>query len=205
MIPPNESTRLTDYKPVQIAADMAMEMRERRVKPDLTAQVFVQRDKDFPDAEVVELTGAEVSLILPCHVVLPVFNAQVKDLGRFCDIEIAALDHLDRLRHFLVTSRQNLVRVSSSGDSAVMPLRLVEKEWNMLQFDMRDVMKAAFGTEFVAVVNLAFHSSIRVGRCWFSDRPYPDNALPLFLRTLKIDPFNRSAQQIEEDSGVFRG
>jgi hypothetical protein len=69
----------------------------------------------------------------------------------------------------------------------------------MLQIDLQKVMSAAFGTQFVACVNLAFHASMRLARCWFADEFYGDIHLPKFLRTLKnVSPYGAAAASSQQ-------
>ena len=136
-------------------------------------------------AEVFEMLthGPRVSLVIPCQTPLPYLLMHVKDLGRFCSLEVVVVDSGGGVRRVTASNRQASVRISEEGKALSMPLAMVPG-WNHISLDLVDLCARAFGVEYKGTVEVSVMASCRVARIWFASRLLDDSELPPWLKTL---------------------
>ncbi|XP_058832058.1 cilia- and flagella-associated protein 20-like [Topomyia yanbarensis] len=135
-----------------------------------------------------ELMGSNVATTYmvapkcPCPslgIKLPFLVLLVKNLKKFFSFEIQILDDRKLLRRFRASNYQSATRVDNF--CTVMPLALTPG-WNQIQFNLADFTRRAYGTNYIETVRIQIHANVRVKRVYFSDKLYPDDALPPQLR-----------------------
>lgn len=134
--------------------------------------------------EVLELMGRDgkVRVQFNCECRLPFLVFQIKDVGRFCAVEVVA-EGKDGTEYTLeLSSRATVARVGRQ--KAALPLML-GKGWNYCCLDVEDILHTAFGAKLAFTTRVAVKSSCRISKVFFQDKRYEDRELPDFLRVIK--------------------
>lgn len=191
LLPPHADMELNRYTPVARAVEEARYYRENaRRGAEVLAEVRVCDDPDLtPDQEVIELIGSGVgvnlSISMPCRVPADIgryCTLHMKDIGRFCGIELTVEDGTGATKHLLISNKQARIRIKTNSCS--MPL-VLSRGWNIVVLDLADIVKRAFGTHYMMCTFVAVHASVRIARCYFSSARFEDAELPSFLRTIR--------------------
>lgn len=182
LLPPGPDTSMADFRPVAAAMEAARYVRESAA-PERMCEVVVTADDELAGRETLELLGdaAGSTVEMPCNVALPLFTMHVKDVGRFCGVELVVEDDAGAPRHVLISNRHAAVRVGPK--TATLPL-VMAQGWNKVTVDLVDVCARAFGCGYAATRNVVLHPSCRVSACFFQARPFEDAELPAWLKTL---------------------
>lgn len=93
--------------------------------------------------------------------------------------EVQILDDQNLLRRFIVSNYQSCTRITTFFTT--MPLAL-SPGWNKIQFNLADITRRAYGTNFVEVVRFQIHANVRLRRVYFCDRLYSEEELPVEFR-----------------------
>ena len=190
ILPPGPSGSLHDYAPCARAVEEAVYHRENadKSRQECLTDAVVLMDGEVNvrgGAEVFEMltNGPRVSLVIPCQTPLPYLLMHVKDLGRFCSLEVVVVDSGGGVRRVTASNRQASVRISEEGKALSMPLAMVPG-WNHIKLDLVDLCARAFGVEYKGCVEVSVMASCRVARIWFASRQLDDTELPPWLKTL---------------------
>ncbi len=190
LLPPGPDVSLYDFAPVARAGEEAAYHRDEAAAAGARgsivlseAAVVFDADAAAGGAETVELlsSGPRVALAIPCAAALPLLALHVKDVGRFCAVEVEALDAAGGALRLTLSNRATTVRVL--GAAATLPLELVPG-WNMVRVDLADAVRRVWGRDFAEATCVTVTASCRVARVYFEARPLADAELPPFLRTL---------------------
>jgi hypothetical protein len=190
LLPPGPGESLYDFAPVARAGEEAAFFREEgailRGGQVTLSEAVVLIDADAADGgfEVVELlsSGPRVAVSIPCAAPLPILCAHIKDVARFCALEVDVLDaDTNTPLHLVITNRVTAVRVKDN--LAILPLSIFPG-WNIIKIDLVDVVRRCFGRNYAMTVNVTITASCRIARIYFEARPLADADLPTFLRTL---------------------
>lgn len=157
---------------------------ESKVK---NGHIKVVTDDDI-DSRVLEIIGVNVAttyITTPTKpkeslaIKLPFMILIVKNMRSFFSFEVQILDDNNLLRRFVVSNYQSCTRVSTF--CTAMPLAL-SPGWNKIQFNLADITRRAYGTNFVELVRFQIHANIRLRRIYFCDCLYPEDQLPAEFR-----------------------
>ena len=188
LLPEGPGASLHDFAPAARAADEAAFRREHAPpgRPVTLAEAVVVDDADTTNVgggEVLELlsSGPRVALSIPCRAALPLLVVHLKDLGRFCAVEVDVVDAAGRPLRVAASNRHTAVRASATD--ATLPLTLAPG-WNFVRLDLADICARAFGATFGSATCVTVTATCRVARIYFEARPIADAELPPFLRTL---------------------
>ncbi len=188
LLPEGPASSLHDFPPVARAVDEAAFRREHAppARPVTLAEAVVVDDAETTNVgggEVLELlsSGPRVALAIPCRAALPLLVLQLKDLGRFCALEVDVVDAAGRALRVAASNRTAAVRASAS--EVTMPLALAPG-WNFVRLDLADICQRAFGAAYGSATCVTVTATCRVARIYFEARPLADAELPPFLRTL---------------------
>lgn len=187
LLPPDAEASLVEYKPVARAQEEARFYREAArhaltaaAAADALCDVAAVRDDDL-QCEVLELQGARVRLELPCRVRVPGLVVQLKDLGHFLSFEVHARDAAGAALTMTVSNKCTAIRLL--GTTCTLPLE-TGPGWNLLRLDLPDLVRRAFGREFLYCTGVVLLATMRVARVYFESQPIEDVDLPPFLRTI---------------------
>lgn len=181
VLPPDGDTPLEAVDAVLTAAAAAREVRERRAKPDPTAEVVIADDADLHEP-VLELSGRDTLLPLSVSTSLPWLVVHVKDTGRYFSIEVAVLDVEGKLLQLALANHGSTIR--AGADTATLPCHTT-KGWNRLALHLPTLVRAAFGREYQACSGVTIASGCRLARLFFQASDYADCELPRWLRVMK--------------------
>jgi len=190
LFPPGPQQSLYDYAPCARAAEEAAFRRESAggARAQLMADAVILPDEEcgLRSVEVLELmsNGPRVALAIPCHSELPFLVLHVRDVGRFCSMELELEDGEGRLRRVHAGNRQASVRLSGDNEALSMPLELVPG-WNHVRLDLASLMAVGFGAKYACTRSVTVVASCRVARIWLESRPLEDRELPAWLGTLQ--------------------
>ena len=189
LLPPGPTQSLYDYAPGARAADEATFRRDSSStgRHELLADAVVVTDGEagLRPMEVFELmsSGPRVSLVIPCRSSLPYLVLHLKDVGRFCGVELEVEDSCGVIRKITTGNKQASVRVSDENKLLSMPLELVPG-WNHVRLNLADICRRGFGVEHARTWEVTVTASCRVARIYFESRPFDDKELPQWLKTL---------------------
>ncbi len=135
-------------------------------------------------AEALELMGRDgkVRLGFKCECSLPFLVLQLKDIGRFCAVELTVESRAGAEYTIELSSRASVARIGR--EKASLPL-MIRPGWNYCCVDVEDVVHMAFGAHLAFTTGVTVKSSCRVARIFFQDKRYEDRELPAFLRVVK--------------------
>jgi hypothetical protein len=184
LLPASAETRASDQRPVARAIEEARFYSEESGSGGEPREASVFVDKEV-GVEVVELVGKDVRLSFGCRCSLPFLVAHVRDIGRWCAVEVEVVDESRRVRTIVATNRASVARISA--DRAVLPLLLLPRRWNRICLDLEDICAKAFGQKYTWTRHVRVDASLRVARIYFADAHYEDRALPPFLRVVPPD------------------
>ncbi|CAO3649076.1 unnamed protein product [Cunninghamella blakesleeana] len=118
---------------------------------------------------------------------LPYLVFVVKNLDRYVSFEIQVIDDKKQIRRFRTSNYQLATRVKPK--ITTMPLRL-EPGWNQMTFDLADLVKRAYATNYVETARVTVHANCRLRRIYFTDRLCSEDELPAeFKLFLPVSPF----------------
>lgn len=106
---------------------------------------------------------------------LPFLVLLVKNLKKYFTFEVQILDDSNVLRRFRLSNFQSKTKVSNF--CAQMPL-VLSPGWNVVQFNLADFTRRAYGTNYIETVRVQIHANVRVRRIYFADRLYEENEKP---------------------------
>ncbi|CAO3649072.1 unnamed protein product [Cunninghamella blakesleeana] len=119
---------------------------------------------------------------------LPYLVFVVKNLDRYVSFEIQVIDDKKQIRRFRTSNYQLATRVKPK--ITTMPLRL-EPGWNQMTFDLADLVKRAYATNYVETARVTVHANCRLRRIYFTDRLCSEDELPAeFKLFLPVDKNN---------------
>lgn len=99
----------------------------------------------------------------------------VKNIDRFFTFELEIIDDTQVRRRFRASNYQTQTRVKDF--ICTMPLKL-EPGWNVIQLNLADFTRRAYGTNFVETSRVTVNANCRLRRIYFADKQYPDEELP---------------------------
>ncbi|CAO3654171.1 unnamed protein product [Cunninghamella echinulata] len=116
---------------------------------------------------------------------LPYVVFIVKNMDRYVSFEIQVIDDKKQTRRFRASNYQLATRVKPK--ITTMPLRL-EPGWNQMTFDLADLVKRAYATNYAETSRVTVHANCRLRRIYFTDRLYSEDELPAeFKLFLPVD------------------
>uniref|UniRef100_A0A0A9W8N9 CFA20 domain-containing protein n=1 Tax=Lygus hesperus TaxID=30085 RepID=A0A0A9W8N9_LYGHE len=142
---------------------------------------------------VLELIGNNVvSTYIACPadmseslgIKLPFLVLIVKNLKKYFTFEIQVLDDKQTRRKFTISNASTQTRIRNF--ETTLPVNL-NPGWNNIQFNMAEVTKKAYGTNFVECTRIHIHANCRLRRVYFSDKVYPDEELPKMYKLFQRD------------------
>lgn len=110
---------------------------------------------------------------------LPFLVFVLKNLNRYCSIEVQVLDDKSVRRRFRASSFQGVTR--ARPPICTMPLRL-EQGWNTVQLNLPDLVRRVYGTNYVETLRVTVHASCRLRRVYFAEKLCGDDELPTEFR-----------------------
>lgn len=144
-------------------------------------------DEDIQGA-VLELAAsniANVSISCPADptknlgIKLPHLTLLVKFMRKYFSFEVHVTDDMNVRRRFRASNFQAVTRVKPF--ICTMPLRM-DDGWNQIALNLQDLVKRAYGTNYVETLRVQIHANCRVRRVYFSDRQYNEDELPAEFR-----------------------
>ena len=165
------------------AADEVVDAMEEYNECGDGSEVIVVDDVEIGDRPVVELEGPSAALNFRVATELPVLVVYAKSVQKFFSL---CFDLYDRdERHFSIdfSTRRSMARVHKQ--KADLPLILRPDGWQYLKFDLRHILRSAFGADYLSCVGLTVRAACRIFRIYFADSDVPDFCLPNFLRILQ--------------------
>ncbi|KAI8462831.1 MAG: transcription factor IIB-like protein [Monoraphidium minutum] len=144
-------------------------------------------DEDIQGA-VMELSAdniSNVSVSCPADptktlgIKLPHLTLLVKNMRRYFSFEVHVMDDMNVRRRFRASNYQPITRVKPF--ICTMPLRL-DDGWNQISLNLTELVKRAYGTNFVEALRIQVHANCRLRRVYFSDRVYGEEELPAEFR-----------------------
>lgn len=189
LLPPGPAQSLYDYAPCARAAEEAAFRRESAAgaRGQVLADAAILPDAEcgLRSAEVLELlsNGPRVALAIPCRSALPFLVLHLRDVGRFCSIELELEDSEGRARRVHAGNKQASVRLAGDGGALSVPLELVPG-WNAVRLDLASLVRVGFGAAYACTRCVTVVASCRVARIWLESRPLEDSELPPWLATL---------------------
>jgi hypothetical protein len=143
------------------------------------------------ESKVLEIRGENVSqnyITCPADsqrtlgIKLPVINFVVKAVHKFFTFEVQVVDDKGIRRRFRASNYQSKPRVKPY--ICTMPL-VMEEGWNQITLDLADLVKKAYGTNYVETLRVQVHSNCRLRRIYFSDKVRGEDELPPELKLYK--------------------
>jgi hypothetical protein len=189
LLPPGPTQSLYDYAPCARAAEEADFRRESAgcARAQVMADAVIVPDEEcgLRSALVLELmsNGPRVALAIPCHSALPYLVLHLRDVGRFCSIELELEDSQGRARRVHAGNKQASVRLAGDCAALSVPLELVAG-WNHVRLDLASLVAVGFGAAYACTRSVTVVASCRVARIWLESRPLEDSELPPWLGTL---------------------
>eukprot|EP00298_Acanthocystis_sp_HF-20_P030303 c9420_g1_i1.p1 GENE.c9420_g1_i1~~c9420_g1_i1.p1 ORF type:complete len:171 (+),score=65.99 c9420_g1_i1:14-526(+) len=127
---------------------------------------------DLIQSAVIEIVGQNIAqnfITCPADpqktlaITLPFFVMIVKNLDSLFSFEVQILDDKKTKRRFRCSNFQTITRVKPYMCS--IPLRL-EEGWNVLQINLSDFCRKAYGSAFVEVLRVQIHANCRIRRVY---------------------------------------
>lgn len=103
----------------------------------------------------------------------------VKNMDKFFTFELEILDDTQTKRRFRASNYQTQTRVKDF--ICTMPLKL-EPGWNVINLNLADFTRRAYGTNFVEISRVTVNANCRLRRIYFTDRQYTEEELPAEFR-----------------------
>merc|ERR1711899_423962 len=122
---------------------------------------------------------------------LPFLVMIIKNLKKYFTFEVQVLDDKNVRRRFRASNYQSTTRVKPF--ICTMPMRL-DDGWNQIQFNLADLTRRAYGTNYVETLRVQIHANCRIRRVYFSDRLYSEEELPAEFK-LYLPVQQKQAQQ----------
>ncbi|KAJ3616488.1 hypothetical protein Zmor_011878 [Zophobas morio] len=110
---------------------------------------------------------------------LPFLTMIIKNVEGYFSFEIQILDNKNIVRRFRASNFQTATRVNPS--ICTMPLRL-DAGWNLIQFNLSDLTKKSYGTNFTETLRVQIHANCRLRRIVFSEKFYSEDEFPADFR-----------------------
>tara|TARA_R110002050_G_scaffold252284_2_gene390504 strand:+ start:1284 stop:1871 length:588 start_codon:yes stop_codon:yes gene_type:complete len=110
---------------------------------------------------------------------LPYVNLVVKNLNKYFSFEVEVMDDKDTVRRFRISNFQEETRCQSF--ICTLPLRM-EEDWNIIQVNLADLTKVAYGTLYAETRRITVNGSCRLRVLFFADNAYSQEQLPPELR-----------------------
>ncbi|XP_053674294.1 cilia- and flagella-associated protein 20-like [Anopheles nili] len=135
--------------------------------------------------ELIGVNVATTYMVAPCCpcpslcIKLPFLVMLVKNLKKFFSFEVQILDDKQLLRRLRFSNYQSCTRVDNFSTS--MPLSMTPG-WNQVQLNMAELIRRAYGTNYVETVRIKIHANVRIKRIYFCDRLYTNDETPGELR-----------------------
>lgn len=123
---------------------------------------------------------------------LPFIVLIVKNMRKFFSFEVQIVDDTRQLRRFRLSNYQSATKVQPF--CTTMPLGLSDG-WSQIQFNLADITRRAYGTNYVETVRIQVHANVRIRRIYFCDRLYADEEKPAEYRMFVPSGGGRSANQ----------
>ncbi|KAI8064752.1 Cilia/flagella-associated protein 20/WDR90/C3orf67 [Gongronella butleri] len=165
--------------------------------PDDTSDgAHVQTVKDtMISSNVIELLSRNVATTyITCPplsqrslgIKLPFLVFLVRNMDdRYMTFEVQIVDDQQETRRLRASNYQLETRVRP--EITTMPLRL-DPGWNQMTLDLADLVKRAYGTQYVETTRVTIHANCRLRRVYFTDRLYAEDDLPAeFKLFLPVD------------------
>jgi len=172
LIPPNDvDLELEEIGVVQAAIEECKLMEEGN-----EVQVI---DDDELQRPCIDIEGREASLLFHCSTILSNLVIYLKNMDKFCTIEIEIVDDSKQYRSLTLGNHRSMATLTKNAVS--MPMEL-GPDWQYLFIDLEDLVRRAFGTTYLTTCQVRVWGHCRLYRAYFADRPYADAALPPHLR-----------------------
>lgn len=167
---------------------------------------------DILDQDVVEITGPESQLIFPCNTILRYCVLHVKNVEQFFTCEIEIIDDTQHYRVFKVTNACSVARITPSTCQLPLRFDSIDdsidvnddvpelnhhqpsnnnkrsssssssSSWQHACLDLETLVAKAYGTQYLATLQVRIFASCRLHRVFFQDRRYSDAELPTYLK-----------------------
>ena len=166
---------LEDHPSVTLAQDECDELLGEN-------QVEVVKDEEI-EQMAVEILGPESVLILPCNCILQYLVLFVKNMDRYFSFEVEIIDDTQTYRVLKIKNAASIVRITK--DTTQCPLDLGPGPgWRYVCVDLEDKVRQAYGTSYLATVQVRVYSTCRLLKAFFQDRHYSDAELPMHLKLM---------------------
>ncbi|XP_011497100.1 PREDICTED: cilia- and flagella-associated protein 20-like [Ceratosolen solmsi marchali] len=106
---------------------------------------------------------------------MPFLVMIIKGMKKYFTFEITILDDCNMHRRFRMSNFQKINRIHHFSTS--MPLCL-NAGWNEMYFDLDDLTRRAYKTNYVETTKLQIHANCRIRVIYFCDKIYDDTDIP---------------------------
>ena len=123
-------------------------------------------------------------LEIPCYSPLPILTLHIETQNKHAEIELHLSTRVagrSQERILTLSTRRSTLKGCSSTGSVTVPLTLDNSGWSVLELDLRDAVRLAWGEQFEACLFVKIGATLRIAAVYFVDRPLPNSALPEWL------------------------
>lgn len=121
----------------------------------------------------------------------PILNMTIKNMKQYFAFQVQVLDDKNCKRRIYTSNFLNISDVKPF--LCKVPL-VMEDGWNQVQVNLAELIKRAYGTNYVETIRLQIHSSCRIRRIFFSDRLVSDDELPQEYKLLVGKNFTKNTE-----------
>ena len=105
----------------------------------------------------------------------------IKNEDCYLKIVLTVKDGLGLMRKLLITNRRSTIFMHNN--ECEMPL-VMGLGWQYINLDLPDILKRAFGTDFISCRAIEISGTCRFSKIFFQQKEYADIELPPFLRVI---------------------
>ena len=113
---------------------------------------------------------------------LPLISLVLKNIERYFSLEVLILDDNNIKRLFKASNNNKNAHVKNN--SCNIPLKLV-KGWNLITFNMSDLTRKAYGTNFVEIHRVVLHANCHLRRILISSSNLKEDQIPIEERLIQ--------------------
>ena len=143
--------------------------------------VNVVNDPDLKK-DVLEMNGQYSRINFPVNSDLKMLVFHLK-CTKYFSIQIIVGDKSGDYKSISATNTRSAIRVTKQ--ECLLPIVLKMGTWQIIKLDLADILKRAFGTEFLCCHDVQIGGGITLGKLYFEDDNYADAQLPSFLRVVQ--------------------
>ena len=144
------------------------------------AGVKIVRDNETSE-NCLQVNSGSLSLSVPRKSSKRYLAVYLKNLKRFCEMQLEVYDTNGALKTMTFGNHQSVIRIQPQAGECRLPMSL-KPSWNYLNIDLQDIIEKAFGVGFSHCHSITISAHCAVWKVYFQDRPHAESELPKSLQ-----------------------